>query len=342
MPMLRQTRVPLPSGPVLIRTVLFPMLATVAFAFRRSAHGGIRIATEGAYPFCQISHTQFCHRYFLANFRDAIATTWVRRLARLLTHVWYAMLEPIAFRSALCIVVPSRGMAGELQKTYPRITAQKIRVIPNPVETKAFKRTSDFDRAKVHEQLGIPAGAFVLSFCALGGFTRKGLRVVFEALAKIGDPLIHLIVIGGGATEIREFTVIAKQSQVNDMVHFTGVQSDIRCYLWASQTFVFPSAYETFSLACFQAAAAALPLITTRLNGVEDLLRDGENGWLVERTVDSVSDAIRDAARSAERTEVMGRKAQQDVQAYGTQPFLRRWLELLQNDFGICRDLCLP
>jgi UDP-glucose:(heptosyl)LPS alpha-1,3-glucosyltransferase len=98
---------------------------------------------------------------------------------------------------------------------------------------------------------------------------------------------------------------------------------------------VFPSAYETFSLASFQAAAAGLPLITTRFNGVEDFLIDGVNGWLVERTAEAVAAAIRDAAASPEKTARMGHTAQVHVQAYGTEIFQARWLELLDHEFGI-------
>ncbi len=334
-PLLEHRRVPLPSGPVFVRTILFTVLASVVYLWRRGDSRSIRIATEGAFPFCQISHTQFCHRYFLRHHRDALATTWTRRIARTVTHRWCAFLEPLGFRNARTIVVPSQGMARELTVTYPELTKDKIRVIPNPVDTELFQRDPDFCPTDVHQRLGIPEGSFVLSFCALGGFTRKGLPVVFQALAESYSPAIHLIVVGGGTSEIREFTAAAKRLDIGQNVHFAGLQNDIRPYLWSSQAYVFPSAYETFSLACFQAAASALPLIATRLNGVEEFLTDGVNGWLVERTSEAVAAAIREAAASRARTALMGQAAQQSVQAYATGIFQCRWLQLLDREFGI-------
>ena len=338
-PLLTQTRVPLPPGPVFLRTILFTLFASLIYLPRNRNPSAIRIATEGAFPFCQIAHTQFCHRYFLRHHSDAIATNWLRRLARTITYRWCALLEPIAFRHARKIVVPSQGMARELQSTYPALAAGKIHVIPNPVDIKRFERDPAFSPTGIYQQLGIPADAFVLSFCALGGFTRKGLPIVFQAVADIRNPRIHLIVIGGRQGEIHEFAALAKRLAVEQNVHFAGLQNDIRPFLWSSHAYVFPSAYETFSLASFQAAAAGLPLIATRLNGVEDFLVDGINGWLVDRTAESVASAIRAAAASPGKTALMGRTAQTQVQEYGIELFQFRWLELLRKEFGILRAI---
>ena len=62
------------------------------------------------------------------------------------------------------------------------------------------------------------------------------------------------------------------------------MQSDVRPYLWSSDVFVFPSLYETFSLVTYEAAASGLPIVVSQLYGVEDLLRDGDNGFLIETT----------------------------------------------------------
>ncbi|HZS56625.1 MAG TPA: glycosyltransferase family 4 protein [Bryobacteraceae bacterium] len=334
-PLLAQTRIPLPDKPVFVRTILFTLFATCAYALHRPDSPKIRIATEGAFAFCQISHTQFCHRYFLRYHRGAIASTWLRRLARTINHGWCCLLEPIAFRYAAKIVVPSHGMARELELTYPVLTRGKVHVIPNPIDVEDFVHDPSFDSTQIYQHLGIGRGAFVLAFCALGGFTRKGLEVVLRALANIDHRVIHLIVIGGETNEIREFAALTKQLGLASNAHFVGLQHDIRPYLWSAHAFVFPSAYETFSLASFQAAAAGLPLIATRLNGVEDFLVDGLNGWLVERSVESVAAAIRDAATSPEKTAMMGQTAREQVQAYRTELFQKRWLQLLESEFGI-------
>jgi UDP-glucose:(heptosyl)LPS alpha-1,3-glucosyltransferase len=51
----------------------------------------------------------------------------------------------------------------------------------------------------------------------------------------------------------------------------------------AGDALVLPTAYETFSLVTFEAAASGLPLLVSRVSGVEDLLQDGRNGWFIGR-----------------------------------------------------------
>lgn len=333
-PLLTQTRIPLPRGPDVLRRLLFPILATFAH-LRHDRAPGVRIATESAFPFPQISQTPFCHRYFLRHHRDAIATTWPRRVSRMLTHCWLAFLEPIAFRRARRIVVSSQGTARELESTYPALTRGKIYVIPNPVDTEYFRRDSGFGAHAIYDDLGIKNPTLILSFGALGGFTRKGLPLVLDALAEIRNPTIHLIVIGGQPSEIREFASVAKRLKLDHSVHFIGLQSDFRPYLWSSDAFILPSAYESLPLVCLQAAAAGLPLISTRINGVEDFLVDGVNGWMVERTAADVASAIRAAAADPARCREMGQAAQALAQSYDTAHFQSRWLELLRDEFQI-------
>lgn len=332
-PHLTQSKIPLPRRPVFLRMFLYSLLSGCAYAlsgFKR----GVRLGNDGQFPFCDICYYHFSPRFFLSHRRE-IATEPARRFARALTYCWYALLQPIALRRAATIVVPSNGLARELESTFPALTRNKIQVIPNPIDAAHFRRPPGFNAAAVRTQLGIDEDAFVLSFCALASFTAKGLKIVFEALAQISDPRIHLIVVGGHAGEIGAYSNLAGALHLSDQIHFVGLQTDIRPYLWSSQLFVLPSAYETFSLVCFQAAAAGLPVIATRVYGLEDFLINGVNGYLAERTVESVASAIRSAAASPERAAAVGQKAQRDVAAYDTATFQSRWLALLEKHFGV-------
>lgn len=329
--LVRKTRIPLPRRPVFARAILYTLLSTLAYLISRKPKPNLRISSEGAFPFCQISYNQFCHRFFLSRHRNSIAGGWLRRAARIVTHSWGAITEKIAFRSATIVVVPSRGIGREIESMYPSLACGKIRVIPNPVDAESFSRPANFRPAALTGQLGIPPDAFVLSFCALGNFERKGLPFVLEALAGLTDVRVRLIVIGGSSSEVSEYRRLTDRVGVSSSVHFVGLQGDIRPYLWSSQTFVFPSIYEGFALACLQAAAAALPLITTSINGIEEFIIHGENGWIVERTSHSVECAIREAATNPQRTAAMGRAAREGAQMYRQELFQARWLELLKE-----------
>jgi glycosyltransferase involved in cell wall biosynthesis len=100
-------------------------------------------------------------------------------------------------------------------------------------------------------------------------------------------------------------------------------------YLWATDAYALPSAYETFSLAIFQAAAAGLPvLMSEHLYGAEDLIRDGDNGWVVPRTEEGVTRGLERLISDRNRLPQMAASAVQSVQSYSQEVFQKRWVQL--------------
>ena len=256
----------------------------------------------------------------------------MRRTSRLLTHTWGCITEQIAFRSARMIVVPSEGLARELKASYPDLVADKIQLIPNPVNIALYSRAVDFAKGSTRAELGFNSQDLLLCFCALGNFERKGLRLILEALAAHNSVGTSLLVVGGSPGEIREHEKMCIKLGVGGLVRFVGLKRDIRPYLWASDAFIFPSVYEVFPLVCLQAAAAGLPLIATRVYGVEEFMVDGQTGWIVDRDPSSIRAAIQEADADRKKTERMGRQALERVRMYGEDEFRLRWKLLLDRE----------
>ena len=122
---------------------------------------------------------------------------------------------------------------------------------------------------------------------------------MLEALHEVNAGHTKLLVVGGEPDLVASYKERARGLGLNGAVVFTGMRSDVRPYLWSADAFVLPSAYETFSLVAYEAAAAGLPVIAPRLNGIDELLRDGENGFIIHRTRDEVVSALRKYTRAA-------------------------------------------
>lgn len=330
-PYVRKTRIPLPPGPIVLRAVLFTLLSGFAYLFTRRGERCLRLSTQGVFPFCDLSYAHFCHLGFLRDRRSSLGGSLFRRAARLLNHIWGSITERIAFNSARIIVVPSNGLARDIRTAYPKVAA-KIHVIANPVNTAFYARPVGFERDALRTELGFSPDDLVLCFCALGNFEHKGLRLVLEAMSSNPASDIKLLVVGGSASEIQQYQKLCSQLGIEGSVHFEGFRSDIRPYLWASDTFVFPSVYEAFSLVCLQAAAAGLPLITTKLYGIEEFMADGLTGWTVSRDRFSVESAIRQAASDRLRNASMGRKAAESVEMFNEDRFRHHWRSLLEGE----------
>lgn len=101
--------------------------------------------------------------------------------------------------------------------------------------------------------------------------------------------------------------------------HFAGTPTRFMGYmrgqeLWSafasSDIFVFPSAMETFGLVLIEAMASGLPVVTTRVGGVEDMVRSGVNGYVFNvGDVRGMINGVRAVLADRSKRRVMGRNA---------------------------------
>lgn len=95
-------------------------------------------------------------------------------------------------------------------------------------------------------------------------------------------------------------------------VKFTGFMSGkalSEAYA-SADIFVFPSALETFGLVVTEAMAAGLPVVSSRVGGVRDVIREGETGYSFEvNDITAMVEGVRQIASSRERITAMGRAA---------------------------------
>jgi glycosyltransferase involved in cell wall biosynthesis len=192
-------------------------------------------------------------------------------------------------------------------------------------------RPQDFDRTAKRAELGLTDDDLALVFVALGHFERKGLPLLLDAISKLNNEHVKLIVIGGMPDLLSVYKKRVEELGIADQVNFVGLQKDIRPFLWAVDLFTFPSYYETFSLVSFEAAAAGLPLLVSKLHGVEDFLVHGENGWQVERTPASIMKYIEKALNEPEQLATMAQVALNKVQHYDLPHFIEAWRRKYQS-----------
>jgi glycosyltransferase involved in cell wall biosynthesis len=107
--------------------------------------------------------------------------------------------------------------------------------------------------------------------------------LLLDAFAKgpASDPRAHLVLAGEGVLRAR------LQRQVNELdltsrVHFLGLRGDIPDVLGASDVFTLSSDWEGNPLSMIEAMAAGLPIVSTAVGGVPELLQNGKEGFIVE------------------------------------------------------------
>jgi UDP-glucose:(heptosyl)LPS alpha-1,3-glucosyltransferase len=177
-----------------------------------------------------------------------------------------------------------------------------VRLTPNGVDLRRFTPDARA-RDRLRHEVGHALGATVALFVG-GDWDHKGLGVAIAgvAAARRRGAQLQLWVVGSGPA--RRFHRLARQAGVADQVRFFGPRADVGRFYQAADLFVLPTAYETFSLAAHEAAACGLPVVATRVSGIEELVGDTEAGILVPRTPEAVGAALArlgndDALRSA-------------------------------------------
>jgi glycosyltransferase involved in cell wall biosynthesis len=137
---------------------------------------------------------------------------------------------------------------------------------------------------------------------------RKGIHHVLEAWHRLNLPHAELWLVGSVHDEAKPFL---KQFW-RDNIRVVGFVRDPETYLNQSTVHVFPSQWEGSAKVTYEAAACALPQVTTREAG--DVVRDGVEGIIVRpRDVDAIAAALEHLHRHPEIVEQMGNAARRRV-----------------------------
>lgn len=235
----------------------------------------------------------------------------------LLRRKRYVAHLPGLFERAASVVVMGRDMGDRLEAVG--CPADKIHVIPVGVP---------IDDLPVAERVGAQPCRFVAAHRWVG---KKGVIESLEALARCRRdvPDVSLDLVGGGPLEgrIREF--IAGE-ELGDAVRLHGSMpnadlharliSKAGCLIQHSRTAA-NGDREGWPVVIAEAAAAGLPVVSTRHAAIPEQVLDGTTGFLVaEGDVGGMADAMIRLARDPELREQMGQAARAHTQATGALP----------------------
>lgn len=138
------------------------------------------------------------------------------------------------------------------------------------------------DRAWFEREFGIAPGAPAVGVPAQL-IESKGHRYVIEALPEVLKTLpgLRVLFLGKGAYRPELERMIAERN-LGSAVTFAGFRTDMPRILPNLQLVILPTLMEGLGVSLLQASAAGVPVIGTRVGGVPEVVRDGENGLLVE------------------------------------------------------------
>jgi len=189
-----------------------------------------------------------------------------------------------AMRQAVCLFAVSEALRRDVAIRLG-IDGAKVDVVANGINLERF---FPVDRITARQRLNIDLDAKVI--ISVGNLIeRKGFHRIIpliKDLQKRYPKLIYLIV-GGGATQgdLRERLERQVQgSGVSDNVRFCGPQhpDDLKWFYGAADIFALATEHEGWANVFLEAMACGLPVVTTRVGGNAEVVRNSSVGRLVE------------------------------------------------------------
>lgn len=276
-------------------------------------------------------HVLHCHMVH-ANILGRLARMFHRRVTVISTahSVWEGgSWRDFAYRATdfLCDLTTNVSQAG-LQR-YARLglsSSWKTIWVPNGVDTSAY-RSDPGRRQTVRDRQGWEE-KFV--WLAVGNLRApKDYPNLLDAIARLDVQAgTALFAIAGTGELDAELRAMATRLGISDRVSFLGRRTDIPDLLAAADGYVMSSCLEGTPMALLEAAAAALPIVATRVGGNSDVIDSGRNGILIEPgDPDALAGAVRRimGLPSTERQQ-LGEAARKKVdRMFSVEPVLIRW-----------------
>jgi len=172
----------------------------------------------------------------------------------------------------------------------------------------ASVRAAPGARARLRAALDLPPDTPLIgSVCRL--IAQKGLDDALSGFARAaGDfPAAHYVIAGEGPLRAA-LEAQAARLGLAGRTHFLGWRSDAAEVLAALDVLLAPSRWEGFGLVFLEAMALGVPVISTQVSAIPEVVADGKTGWLVPpgdppAIAGALRTALGDPAERARRAE---------------------------------------
>ncbi len=243
------------------------VLCAVTFGRRRIVH--LHMASDAS----------FVRKSLIARMARALGARIIIHVHGARFHVFFRESPPRLQASitrtlerANLVIALSDEWRVRLQRMAPRAS---IRVLPNPVVV------DDFAPALAGRPEVPPDGGTVLFLGAFG--KRKGVYDLLDAMPPVVEARGEVLLDMGGDREVAKVRRLVEEKALHGNVRVLGwVSADDKLAAFTrAHVYVLPSYNEGLPVGVLEAMAAGLPVVTTPVGGIPEVVRDGVNGIII-------------------------------------------------------------
>lgn len=246
----------------------------------------------------------------------------------------YRFINKILSYLTYTIIADSETVADFVSQTE-KIPREKFTVIYNGVELDSIKKAkSDFlsDFENIRREISLSKDDVV--FLTVARLVKQKnhdlmIRGFADFLSKGGRG--KLVIIGDGVL-MGELKDTAKDLKIDDSVIFLGERQDIYKFYAVSDFFLLTSIREGFCISAMNGLAFGLPLISTRVAGVIEYLKDGKNGYFTEDTKEDVGDKlIKITSLDKNSLDIMKKESELTAQDFSVEVHAEKYRKLFRS-----------
>lgn len=213
----------------------------------------------------------------------------------------------------------------------------QIHLLHNAIDNQRFVPLNEADKAKLQAKLGFAQEKMIL--VARRFVLKNGLHQALDALHLLkqmpGCPPIKLAIVGEGPEEAN----LKKQSSelgLEQQIHWQGLVPHAQVHEWyqAADLVLMPSTRsdgveEATSLSMLEGMSCGNPVLATAIGGMKEVIRHGENGFLVEdKNPQAMAEQMFQILCQSEQSAKIGENAHHFVRAHhGYLTHAQTWLE---------------
>lgn len=210
-----------------------------------------------------------------------------------------------------------RTVNSQEQRTYLSMGGQPDRVAVLPVATASERFAHPPEAAALdalRRKLGIEAHHKVILWVGRPIKIKRVpvlLRVFFQIAAQMPDA--RLMLIGDMASASENLPVLMDKLHIRDKVVMPGMvrHAELPAYYALAKVYAHTSSYEGMPRVLAEAASAGLPLVGMSCAGVDEVIHDGENGYLLDdMDIDGMAARILELLNQPDTAHRLGEKAQ--------------------------------
>lgn len=262
---------------------------------------------------------------FLINFFDKYPYVIYGRGEDVYADYWLkkAILRK-TIKNADAVITLTEDMKKKTSECYNR----DIFVIPNGITLNRYEKKQSLNIDISNDEKVI---LYVGRLNAI-----KGVEYLIEAMDKVNRNYSNarLLLVGdGNLRRILENRV--EKLGLSRCITFVGLVStqDVSKYLANADIFVLPSLSEGFPNVILEAMAVGLPIITTKIRGLPEIVKEGINGYLVDpKNSDQLADKILDLLNNVEIAAMISENNRNDIKKYEWENIVKE----LENVYLTC------